>query len=96
MCTLVLVNNASDLFQIAATYGSGKKGEDAATEKLPMVMVKRHAQVMVKLDNGDNGPVEARFIPLQCPSGGDACLPILPEEQDNYRTLTVDAKTYLN
>jgi len=90
---LVLVNNGSDLFQIAAGYATGQKSEDNVDvpTTLPMIMVKAHALRALALGSSKarwrdapttGGPLLARLVPLRCPPGDTVCVAILPEEQE--------------
>ena len=79
---LIMVNNASDLFQIAAGYATGAtSGSGPNGPHLPVIMIKRHA--LLALQRGISAfKSEARMIPLRCPPGDTNCVAILPDEID--------------
>ena len=79
---LIVVNNDTDLFQIAAGYALGNSSlDDGSPHDLPTIMVKRHA--MLALQWGvSNYSSRGRMVPLRCPSGDTTCTPILPEEAE--------------
>jgi hypothetical protein len=80
---LIIANNGSNLFHIAAGYATGSDFvEDTdVPQNLPMIMVKHHATMALQLGIA-NVPIEGRMVPLKCQSGETQCFPILPEEKD--------------
>jgi hypothetical protein len=80
----VIINNATDIFQIAAGYATGStvlpSDSTGVPKDLPVIMVKSHALALFEV--GAPLGIEGQIVPLKCvPSEGD-CYPILPEERD--------------
>lgn len=87
---LVIVNNGSDLFQIPAGYATGSSHDESTgvPQDLPVIMIKGHAMKALQLGGGE---IEARMIPLRCPSGESTCTAVLPEEQEQYIPYEIDS-----
>jgi hypothetical protein len=79
---LIVINNSSELFQIAAGYATGSNLEDdfGVPKNLPVIMIKQHAKLALQL--GAEEGLSGRMIPLRCASGESGCSPVLPEEQN--------------